>query len=111
MSREARILAISERRNGLFSVAEKIANHKFHYRNWYFPNGITVFPMDKECRYVDKYFPYAEHGPLLVDEPKDDRDLSRCKEKAKALKIMGLRYVYVSYQMSVADAVEQLGEL
>lgn len=105
-----RLLEIANKRNLLVGIAEKIANDKLCYLNWYFPRSAELFPNNASMRYVTRYFPYAEGGPLLVDEPRDGFEFELCKQKAPILRAEGHRYLIVSHDTTLADALSQIGE-
>ena len=79
----------------LKDVASKLAGHPTSCRNWKFKNADKHFPADPEMRRVDRYFPYAEGGPLLVDEPISENDVKRCEKKAPIIASEGQRYVFL----------------
>jgi hypothetical protein len=90
------------------TLAEKLANDAFHYRNWYYKGGREKFPMAPQMQYVDKYFPYAEGGPLAVDEATYLDDPNTLKLKKDILKESGVRYVCIVPGMTDLDAMEQI---
>ena len=84
-----------------------------HHLDWHYEKCQTLFPQDPDLRLVDRYYPYAVKGPLLVDEidSEDKYGILRCKEKAKVLKDAGYRYVWLTETMDEQAAFEQLGEV
>jgi hypothetical protein len=90
------------------SLAEKLANDLFHYKNWYYKGGQEKFPMAPQMQYVDKYFPYAEGGPLAVDEATYLDDVNTLKLKKEILKESGIRYVCLVAEMTDLEAMEQI---
>ena len=101
-------------RKRLIAVSDQIAKSLVWFRNWKWPGSEDMFPRSVEMRTVEKYYPYAEGGPLLVDEPRDERDVVLCYEKQKVLKKLGFRHIVVeSYPRATTlfDALEQLGEI
>lgn len=106
-----RKLSIAAKASDLITVAEKIAGDKFCYLKWYYPEGKKLFPLDHRLHIVSKYYPYAQGGPLFVDEPRTEYEASNCEQKRKFMKGMGLRYIIVQHTTTENDALEQLGEL
>jgi hypothetical protein len=97
------------------SIASKLAQSNFCCRNWKFKNADKHFPVDVVSRRVSIYFKNAQGGELLVDEPKNDRELAICKRKAEIILAEGQRYVYIRKakddeddQKILSEAKEQL---
>lgn len=90
------------------SMAEKIANDKLYYRNYYYPGGKTEFPEFPALQTVDKFFPYAEGGPLFVDEISRTTDQKLIEKKSELMKRLGHRYVAIVPGMSELDIRERL---
>jgi hypothetical protein len=98
------------------TVAGQLAGGSLYCRNYKFKNALEHFPIDPQLRCVTKFFQFAKEGPLYVDElvsSKDDeknraRELAIVKRKAAALKAEGLRYVYITKEMTLDDAKAQL---
>jgi hypothetical protein len=93
------------------SVAEKVARSSIYTTNWYYPGSQKDFPYHERLKRIDRYFPYAEGGPLLVDEPMDEAELALCERKRPKLKERGFRYVILGLGSTFEDALFQLGEL
>lgn len=91
-------------------LASKIAESDLSSRNFKFKDAETHFPLRPTWRTVDRYFPNAKGGPLLVDEPEDKADIDACAEKAKVLKKLGYRYVYLTKETDEYAARQMLGE-
>jgi hypothetical protein len=106
-------------RDGHFAtMAERVAKHHLYYLNHKIPDAEKHFPVDIYSRFVSKYFPYAEGGPLYVDEPRNDDEMFKAYEKQKVLKKMGLRSIVImraekfkDLETAFCDCLEQLGEL
>lgn len=105
---EKRVARTVRRSNVLLTMPERLAGDKFAYLNWRIPNAETVFPADWRLRFVQFYYPFAEGGPIAFDLPKTDAEITDCQTKARALKESGLRYIYITSQMTEADALDQL---
>lgn len=94
------------------TTAEQVAKSKLYVRNWYVPEIKNLSPYkwsDRWCR-VDKYFPYAEGGPLLVDEPDGEIDLELCLNKQKKMREWSYRYIVVDQNTKFFEAMQQLEE-
>lgn len=106
---EARLKAAAIRSRQFGSIAERFANDKHFQRNHIWPGAKEAFPTNKKMWYVDRYFPYADGGPLFVDEPtrlsleteKDNFEL-----KKEIMKKLGHRYVVIRPGMSEIDVME-----
>lgn len=105
--KEAVLQAIAKRRTLPHSIADRIAGSTFHYRNWYYPGGREQWPQNEKLRYVDKMYPYAEGGQLLVDEPTHQFQIDACEQKKKFLQDKGFRYVIVRPRMSLEDVMAE----
>jgi len=94
------------------SLTDRIANSEEFFRNWYYPGGAEKFPTDAICRKVDRYYPYAEGGPLCIDIFDDPTDVDRRKEeidkKTPVLKEAGLRYLLLKPHMDFNLAMQEL---
>lgn len=107
-AQERKIQAIAKRSRELLTVAEKIAQDKLCQRNHIWPGAKQAFPFNNKMQTVDKYFPYAEGGPLFVDEPTRKDDLEMFKLKEEAMKELGHRYLLLKPGMTEVDALEAL---
>lgn len=103
--------AIIERKSKLQSTADRLAGSTFHYRNWYFHEGKEEFPQHNDMRCVDKMYPFAEGGQLLVDEPRTQFEIDQCNDKKKVLHRLGYRYVIITPGMSLLEAAEGLRDV
>lgn len=90
------------------SLAEKIANDQLYYRNYYYPGGRESFPEHKQLQCVDKYFPYAEGGPLFIDEVSRTDDVKMIEAKEKRMQTLGHRYVAILPGMTELDIRERI---
>lgn len=106
-----RALARADDRQRLIAVADHIAGHIHWVRNYKFAKADLLYPNNPEMRTVDKCYPQAKGGMLLVDEPTDEGEALRCYEKQKILKAQGFRHVVIEKDTSLYDALEQLGEI
>lgn len=96
--------------NKFLGVAAQLAKSTVYCGNWKFKNAEKHFPHAPLMRTVDKYFPYANGGPLFVDQPVTEQDETACQKKAKAMKQEGQRYVYITKDMNLEDALVQMKE-
>lgn len=94
-------------RRHLRSLAERVAGDQLFYRNYYYPGSKQEFSQD-HMRTVDRYFPYAEGGPLYVDEPMMPHEEEDCEKKRAAMKRLGLRYLVIKRGMTEVDCAEAL---
>lgn len=90
--------------------AGDIAGSEIYSRNLRFKNAEKHFPHQPLMRTCDMFFQFAKGGPLFVDEPTTPVEINECEKKLTAMRAEGLRYVYVTQDMSVARALEQLKE-
>jgi hypothetical protein len=92
------------------TLSEQIAGDTICYLNKYFTGYKEAFPepQDVGLRTVDKYFPFAEGGPLYVDEHRGVTELRDLDRKKEVMKSLGFRYVILKPGMSLIDAYEAL---
>lgn len=97
------------------TLAEKVAKSSLYIRNTYIDElRATCGGVDRKKR-IDKLFPFArivDNAPsekLYVDEPNSEAEFDMCKEKAKKMKALGLRYLILEKDATLLDALEQLG--
>lgn len=82
----------------LKTVPEKIARHRFYYRNHHIGALKDAFPGRPHMWTVDLYFPHGEDGPFYFEEASKSRpsDLEEAKAKAAVLRKIGLRCLVVT---------------
>jgi len=107
-ARGKRIKAAAERSREFRSLAEHLAQSKLYYVNHIWPGAKEAFPFHPDLRMVDRYFPYAEGGPLFIDEPQRSDNLEEYKPKVEAMKKLGHRYLLLKPGMTELEAVEAL---
>lgn len=81
-------------------------------RNYKFREADHHFPFEPALRTVDQYFPNAEGGPLLIDEPTDSVQLKACQRKEKVLRTLGYRYLILrkdSDEFEARQALQAVG--
>lgn len=115
-----------EERKELVTTADMVAGNPLYFRNYKWDVTNKAFPedIDAALRFVTKFYPFTKAGkPLLVDEPRTEREVILCYEKQKIIKKLGLRYVVIEPFRStldgaapipastLSDCLEQLGEI
>lgn len=90
----------------LLTTADELAGTNFYNRNWKFRNADKHFPMSPLLRRIEKCYPNAKGGLLLVDEPKNEQELTDCCKKMVAIRKekSSERYVFVTEEMELDDA-------
>jgi len=104
----AKVKAIVKKARSFDGIAETIAQDKFFQRNHIWPGSKQAFPFQPKMQTVDKYFPYAEGGPLFIDEPTRKEDLKEFSPKIEAMKKLGHRYLLIKPGMNELEAREAL---
>lgn len=89
------------------SLAEKIALDKLFYVRFYYPGGREQF-VEARGQTVDKFFPYADGGPLFVDEVNRLEDKKLFEKKTEVMKQLGHRYVAILPGMTELDVRERI---
>lgn len=97
-----------EQPDASLTIEAQLAGIHLYCRNFKFKNAAVHFPHDPLLRTVDKYFQFAKGGPLYVDLPTNDVEIAWCKKKAPALWQEGLRYVWITQEMTLEEAWAQL---
>lgn len=92
-------------------VAEKIAKSTVHYKNWYCPELKNKWRSDDRMKRIDFYYPFAEKGPLLVDECGSEEEMEKLMTKRNELKKHGYRYIILESDTDVYTALDSLGEV
>ena len=93
------------------NLAEELAEHKFYYRNWFWDHARTYFPLEPRLRHVELYFPFAKGGPLLIDQPANDRDQKIAERKQVEIKKAGFRYLILNLKMDENQGREALDKI
>lgn len=117
-----RALARHEDRKKFVTIGDQIARETLYLRNYRWPESSKYFPddIDAHLRFVTKYYPHAEGGPLFVDEPTNHREIVESYKKQKLLRKCGFRAIVVEPQhytpegrlapgSTMAECLEQLG--
>ncbi len=100
--------AMLARRSKPQSIADRLSGNAFHYRNWYYPGGQIRFPNDPKLHFVDRMYPMAEGGMLLIDEPLYVWEFERCDKKRIVMKELGHRYIVIMPNMTFDEAMMEL---
>lgn len=91
------------------SLPQRVAHSRFCFRNHTVHELKEKFPMHVRRWDVDWFFPNSQFGKLYIDEPSDHEfNVNECREKAKAMKLMGLKYVYLEHGATFEDAILQI---
>lgn len=106
--KEKRVMAANFREVQYSSRAEKLAKDSLYYRNHYYAGGKQIFPDQPNLQTVDKYFPYAEGGPLFIDELSLMDDKKAFELKTAKMKELGHRYIAIDPKMTDQDILERL---
>lgn len=100
------------------TVSEEIAQSSLFYKNYPVAELRSVTTYAARLWHVDQYFPHAKGKPLYVDFVRQLADkvmyqnlLNDYKSRSEVMKKSGLRYLFLTHDMDVTDAIEQLGEL
>lgn len=101
-------IANVDRRNSLIGIAAQIAESNIWFGNWRWPDAQNYYPNETDMRFVDKCYPYAKGGMLLVDEPIDLRQIEKAYEKQKLLKKLGFRSIVVEPSSTLFEILEML---
>ena len=108
------LTAEERRRSDPFDLEEIVQTHMY-YRNQTAPPLKEHFKEYPRLWFVDRYYPHAKGGEIYVDIINrywDEKILAvqieKHKERAKIMKAAGLRYLYVTPDMTLTDAKRQL---
>lgn len=107
-------LAKQKSRSQFISIGDQVAESVTWLKNWKWEEADKHYPLRPDMRTVDKYYPYAKGGPLLVDEPRTPKTFDEFFEhKRRTLKELGYRYLVIEPdpEFTLGSALEQLGEL
>lgn len=99
------------------SLPEQVAKSSVYLKNWYVPEIRERFKNFDRMKRIDMVFPYARLSvngdkteQLLVDLPKNENEVEQCVLKAKILKEIGYKYIWLQDDSTLFDALTQLGE-
>lgn len=108
---EERLKAYYDRRHKFVATSDQLAESLDYVLNWKWPGSDAFYPNDPDMRLVDKYYPRAKGGPLLVDEPRGKHEVDLAYKKQKVLKSQGFRHLVIEEQAVFIDLIEQIGDL
>jgi len=106
--KDTKVLGLIVRSKELRTVADHLAGDREIRKNNIIEGIRTKFPEKAYLWIVEKFYPYAQCGPLYVDEPIKEWELKECAEKIPLMKALGLRYVVIKPHMTLFEALEQL---
>lgn len=104
----AKATSTVNRNTQLSGVPELVAGDKFKFVKHEWAGARQAFPQNKSQWYVDLFFPYAQGGPLFIDQIKNEAHKQTLVEKLKTMKKLGHRYLQLTNSMDVTAALEQL---
>lgn len=113
----SRIQSVMKRSEIFVGLPERIAKHKFANINWPIPGANAIFkemltPAPARPWQITQarfYFPWAEGGPLLIDEVKYESEVPMYQKKQAILREKGFRHVFVRPEDTEEDVLSQLG--
>lgn len=101
-------LANTIQRDSSKTIPEQIAGNSVAFYNWKWPGAEKDFPTEPWLRTVKHCFPYAKDGMILADYPQVGGEFSACERKSRVLKSKGYRYIIVTQNMTLHEAMEIL---
>ena len=93
-------------RKDLSSIPDQLAQDKFYYINYQL-NDLKTH-LEKDLVICDRYYPYAEGGPLFMDIVNSDMDKRTFEPKKEIMKTLGFRYVVIKKGMNLIEALESM---
>lgn len=104
----AKAQATVNKNTQLSGIPELVAGDKVKYVKHEWAGARQAFPAHKSQWYVDLFFPYAQGGPLFIDQIKNETHKKTLVDKLKTMKKLGHRYLQLTSDMDVTAALEQL---
>ena len=89
-------------------LPQKLAHSHFYIRNYGVQALKEAFPASAAAGTVSAYFPFAEGGPLYVDEPRHPYNIEECRKKTVVMRKAGLKYVYLEKDDTLETALQKL---
>lgn len=102
------MIAKIEAREKFQDRAEKLAGSKDWVRNHTFHELVEKVPHEPKLWSVDRYFPQAIGGPLVVEEPVMDYQRALCEKRRPLIEAMGMRYLVLLTDMDETQDNEEL---
>jgi hypothetical protein len=102
-----RALARMDGRKTFVGLPDQVARDTLFFGNYKWPGADREYPDEPDAmmRFVTRYYPHAEGGPLYIDQPRSHREVERCEEKRRAFKKLRLRYVVIARAYQTPDGV------
>lgn len=101
---------VAERRRVSPKLSDQIAgDSSCFYLNYYYPHGKEHFEDFPKLQYVSKFYPYADGGPLYVDEVRYEWEYKECLQKKDVMDKYGMRYIILMPETKLEEALTQLG--
>lgn len=101
-------IALMQSPKNLSSMTDIVAKDFLSYRGYLVRELKEVFFMKAHMWHVDKYYPEAFCGPLLIDEPRTKQELADCLLKKEALKKLGKKYLIIETGTTIEQVAEAL---
>jgi hypothetical protein len=105
------------RAKSFHNVADEIAQSGFFYRNYPVPALRAAYPNTPRMFHVERCYSnakpvlFVDFVPQLSDKLAQQTVLNIYLERSIVMRNAGLRYVYITHDMSLGDALEQMGEV
>lgn len=93
------------------SLAERVAYHRLYERNKHVGLLKIAHPHRPHLWTTDLFFPYADGGPLFIDEPVMPPDVAESEMKTDVMKKNGLRFLIIKPKMNYEDCMTKLLEI
>ena len=93
------------------STAERLAKSKTFWINYSDKTLCTVFNNDPDMTTVDYYFPYADGGPLYLDQVFGNYDYDRLQKKNEIMVKNGIRHIVYEDQEDFSGILERLEKI
>ena len=100
-----------------FHIADEIAQSGFFYRNYLVQALRDAYPNTPRMFHVERFYPtakkplYVDFVPQIADKVAQQTVLNIYLERSLVMRRAGLRYVYITHDMGLGDALEQMGEV
>ena len=106
LEKKADVVRSQIMRKDLSSIPDQLAQDKFYYISYQL-NDLKSY-LEKELVTCDRYYPYAEGGPLFMDIVSSDMDKRVFDRKKEVMKTLGFRYVVIKKGMNLIEALESM---
>lgn len=95
-------------RDPIHEMANDLAGDFFYFRNWYYPSGRSAFPHSPHMWCVDRAYPQAKGGLLLLDQPNTPEEEKECQKKSVFLRENGYRYLVMKKDRTYEELATEL---